>query len=537
MGRSPGMTSFALAAYPLSLAFRTRLEANAGEPVEVLVLPELRRLSAPDLMRRLRGLRGTCFIPLEDPASEVLLPILESLALLTRAGSIEIVGTDGTVRPSSRLRGAAHAAKLVAASADAQVAMRRAARELRCLLREPRLDRAVEGKQVLYLNANLWFGVRAGGSIAHVAGVANALVVKGYDLVLATASDPVGVTDAASICRLQPPLTYGLPVEGNLYRFGRSVPAQLQGVAPPSFVYQRHSIGSYAGAEISRRHGVPLALEYNGSEVWVARNWGRPLRYEQLALEAENASLRHAQLVGTVSRALADELLERGVEPRRIVWHPNGVDAATFDPRRFSDDERNELRARYGIAGDAVVVTFVGTFGQWHGAEVLARTIRDEIEWARANNVRYLLVGDGLKMPQVRAELEGLDDVATLTGLVPQHEAALHLAASDVLVSPHVPNADGSPFFGSPTKIFEYMAAGKAIVASDLDQIGDVLRDDLAVLVRPGDAGELAHGLRRVVGDATLRERLGFRVRARVLERYTWRHHVDAVLDTLHSLG
>jgi glycosyltransferase involved in cell wall biosynthesis len=301
-------------------------------------------------------------------------------------------------------------------------------------------------------------------------------------------------------------------------------------------VYQRHSVGSYAGAIVSRAAGVPLVLEYNGSEVWVARHWGRPLRYEQLALQAEEASLRHAHVVVTVSEVLAEELVDRGIDRERVVWHPNGVDAERFDPVRFDDDDRSELRERYGVPADAVLVTFVGTFGQWHGVEVLARTIRDNAQWARDEHVHFLLVGDGLKMPEVRAALAGLDDIATLAGLVPQDEAPLHLAASDVLVSPHVTNADGSPFFGSPTKLFEYMAAGKAIVASDLDQIGDVLRDDLAVLVRPGDAVDLARGLRELVEDPARRAELGARAMARARERYTWRHHVDAVLATLERV-
>src|SRR5205823_1475084 len=153
----------------------------------------------------------------------------------------------------------------------------------------------------------------------------------------------------------------------NLYRFGRSIPEQLGTVARPGFVYQRHSVGSYAGAVLARRAGVPLVLEYNGSEVWVARNWGRPLRHERLALDAETASLRHAHLVVTVSEALHDELVAHGVEPERVIWHPNGVDAERFDPARFSDADRVALRARYGISENQTVVTFVGTFGQWHG--------------------------------------------------------------------------------------------------------------------------------------------------------------------------
>ncbi len=80
--------------------------------------------------------------------------------------------------------------------------------------------------------------------------------------------------------------------------------------------------------------------------------------------------------------------MERGVEPHRVVWHPNGVDAERFDPARFTDAERQALRARYGIPDDAVLTTFVGTFGQWHGVDVLARAIRmlaaDHADWASA---------------------------------------------------------------------------------------------------------------------------------------------------------
>ena len=64
-----------------------------------------------------------------------------------------------------------------------------------------------------------------------------------------------------------------------------------------------------------------------------------------------------------------------------------------------------------------------------------------------------------------------------LTGIVPQKDAPKYLVASDILVSPHIPNADGSRFFGSPTKLFEYMAMGKAIIASDLEQIGEILKN------------------------------------------------------------
>jgi glycosyltransferase involved in cell wall biosynthesis len=121
-------------------------------------------------------------------------------------------------------------------------------------------------------------------------------------------------------------------------------------------------------------------------------------------------------------------------------------------------------------------------------------------------------------------------------------------------MSPHVPNADGSPFFGSPTKLFEYMAMARAIVASDLDQIGDVLRrsyrvpalpagpcaadeDRLAVLVTPGDREQLLEGLRFLVERPDYREALGRNARAEVLAHYTWERNVDAVVRRLADRG
>jgi glycosyltransferase involved in cell wall biosynthesis len=535
------VSAFVLSGSRLSGTFRAGVERIAGGNVVVVLLPELRRLGPLQLLRRLRELEGICIVAVEDPAAEVSRAVLEGLAVLTRATRIEIVHPDLSRERASRVRGLAALGSLAGSAIEGRRALHLARRELAGLLAEPRARGRLEGDHVLYLNANLWFGLKAGGSVTHVAGVVNALVEFDRDVVLATAVDPVGVTPAAEIVRLEPPRRLTLPVESNYYRFGRNVPEQLRGLRRPSFVYQRHSIGSYAGAIVARREGIPLVLEYNGSEVWAARNWGRPLAYERLAIAAEDASLRHAHLVVTVSQVLADELVERGVEPGRVVWHPNGVDAERFDPARFSDAERRALRARYGIPDDALLTTFVGTFGQWHGVDVLAQAIRllaqNHPDWIEGTQARFLLVGDGLMMPDVERELVGLGDLAVLTGLVPQDETPLYLAASDILVSPHVPNSDGTPFFGSPTKLFEYMAAGKPIVASDLDQIGDVLRDGLAVLVRPGDAHDLARGLRTIASDEEKRRELGTLARDRVLERYTWHHHVVAVLEGLRRVA
>jgi glycosyltransferase involved in cell wall biosynthesis len=135
-----------------------------------------------------------------------------------------------------------------------------------------------------------------------------------------------------------------------------------------------------------------------------------------------------------------------------------------------------------------------------------------------------------------RLEEGGVSDLTVFTGRTRQDEGPVHLAAADILVSPHVPNADGTPFFGSPTKLFEYMAMGRAIVASDLYQIGDVLEHGrTAWLVSPGDADELAEGLRAVIEDASLRHRLAASARREVVAKHTWRAHTRRIVEALET--
>ena len=139
-------------------------------------------------------------------------------------------------------------------------------------------------------------------------------------------------------------------------------------------------------------------------------------------------------------------------------------------------------------------------------------------------------------MPQVKENLAKYQvmDVSILTGLIPQSEGPVHLAACDILASPHVPNPDGTPFFGSPTKLFEYMAMGKGIVASDLDQIGEVLKHDYSAwLVKPGDVESLTNGLKVLIDDKAKREKLGQAAEEEVVEKYTWRIHTQRIIDKL----
>ena len=302
---------------------------------------------------------------------------------------------------------------------------------------------------------------------------------------------------------------------------------------PVSFVYQRYALYNLSGLELAARLGAPFVLEYNGSEVWIGRNWGRALQYERLASRIETELLKAAHLVVVVSRPIRDELVRRGVPEERILVNPNGV-----DPERYSPTvDGAAVRRQYGLES-LRVVGFIGTFGRWHGAEVLAdafgRLMARRPEWRPT--VRLLMIGDGLTRPAVERCLldRQVRELVVLTGPVPQAAGPSYLAACDVLVSPHVRNADGTPFFGSPTKVFEYMAMGKGVVASNLDQIGEVLRHgETALLVEPGDADALAESIERLLADEPLSRRLGEAARRTVLASHTWTEHTRRIVEAL----
>jgi glycosyltransferase involved in cell wall biosynthesis len=412
---------------------------------------------------------------------------------------------------------------------------------------------------VLYLDANISLGAPHGGWVGHTAGVVDALVARGYDVTYASAK--TCPTEAARVFRLQPTTKLSFPAELNYYpyadRIDEVVGRRLRD-EPAAFIYQRFSMHNCSGAILKRRTGIPYVVEYNGSEIWVAQNWGASLSFPEQAMVMQQAALKEADLVVTVSKGLADDCIAQGVAPDRILVYPNGVNAEIFDSDRFAPADLKALRKELGIPDAAYVVGFLGTFGQWHGvdflAECIVRLMREHSDWLNSRRIHFLLIGHGLLMPKVMKTLEscpGFSAYVTLAGMVPPQTAPRYLAACDILTSPHVPNRDNSEFFGSPTKLFEYMAMRKPILGADLGQIGAVLSgrgvghsgrpehdaEPCGLLYKAGDSSAFIEGLKALVDDPALAARLAVAARQEVLRRYTWNHHVAVILDKMASLG
>ncbi len=398
----------------------------------------------------------------------------------------------------------------------------------------PRTKTGRSRLQVVYLRSTPGPGTQAGGAASHIKGVVEGLEALGVDVKIVSNDLIAGLDVATDRFTVIPPEPGGgsralFDIHNNLVFTRGAVPLVEQ--ADPDFIYQRYARFSWAGVVAANRTRRPLFLEYNGSEVWVGRYWDRVgsldllERYERLNLDA-------ATRIFVVSEVERRNLEARGVAAEKIVVNPNGVDVQRFRPGVGGADARREL----GIEHDEVVAGFVGTFGPWHGVEKLAEAIKSI---PASLPVRFLLVGSGSSHAQVAMQLAA--EVAAgrviFTGAVRHERVPRLLDACDILVAPHVPLADGSEFFGSPTKIFEYMAMGKGIVASRLGQIGDVLVDgETALLVEPGNVEELKAAIVRLVQDKDLRETLGMRARKVAEKEHTWTQNARRVVEAYESL-
>ena len=151
--------------------------------------------------------------------------------------------------------------------------------------------------------------------------------------------------------------------------FARGVQRYLSS-ATPRALYQRHCRFAIAGALLSNRFKIPLILEYNGPEGWIADHWD-PTPFRSWITLCEEVTLRSAARIIVVSEALRAELSERGIPADRIRVNPNGVDPDYFYPGRGREPGRRELE----IAPDEVLVGFAGSFSLWHGIEILEQAI------------------------------------------------------------------------------------------------------------------------------------------------------------------
>jgi glycosyltransferase involved in cell wall biosynthesis len=395
-------------------------------------------------------------------------------------------------------------------------------------------ERGAKPSRALHIRATL-VSSTAGGMVTHIKGFAAGAKASGHQLTFLSVATGSPEPPGNDCFLIKPSPAVGATraiyeLWNNLVFTCNSlflIKREREAFDKIDFIYQRYSRFNWTGVVLSIYMGLPLALEYNGSEVWISRRWNS---VDQLWLlkRFERLNQIAADKIFVVSEVERRNLVRAEVDAGKIVVNPNGVDTDLFRPGRGGDRVRQSL----GVEAK-IVAGFIGTFGPWHGAPILAEAVT---KTRKELGCHFLFIGDGNQRILTEAIIErgGASAKTTFTGRIPHVEAPDYLDACDILLSPHVESVDGSEFFGSPTKLFEYMAVARPIVASRLGQIADIITDgENGLLVEPGDPAALARAIERLAADESLRARLGAGARRTVIERYTWKHNADRVFDAM----
>ncbi len=267
-----------------------------------------------------------------------------------------------------------------------------------------------------------------------------------------------------------------------------------------------------AAALVARLRKLPLVISMHGSDVFMAEK-----------NRAFGAAARWCFDNAAWITACSDELMQRafaiGADENKTELIPYGADAKAF---HVHPQDAARVRAQLHLEKNDVMILAVGRMVYKKGFEFLVRAMPQILQ--DAPHARLVLVGYG----DLRQELEsqaralGLNGHVTFAGRVPRQEIPAYFAASDIVSVPSVRD-DAGNVDGLPNVLLEGMAAGKAIVASNIAGFPDVIENETSgILVQEKNADAIASAIVRLARDETLRARLGTHARAQVHENLNW---------------
>jgi glycosyltransferase involved in cell wall biosynthesis len=284
----------------------------------------------------------------------------------------------------------------------------------------------------------------------------------------------------------------------------------------PDVIYERYSLGHEDGLAASRVLDRPFVLEVNAPLVDEARRH-RPGSVGTTDAEIEAHLLQQADLVVAVSNPLADIVRRVRGRARPTIVVPNGCDL----PDQVAQ-----------VASAGPVMAFVGHPKPWHGADRLPEVVGGLLD--RGHDARLLVVGGGRGVEPLLAAAAavGVQDRITVTGEVAHGDVSSFLATAAVGLAPY-PRQE--PFYFSPIKVVEYMAAGLPVVATEQGDIG-ALVEHAGITVPPDDLDAFTDAIHELFTDPGLRQRLG-RAGRRRASALSWDAAAHAVVDGVVALG
>ncbi len=300
-------------------------------------------------------------------------------------------------------------------------------------------------------------------------------------------------------------------------------------------IHERFNLLALGGAWASRKLGIPFVLEVNADLLEQRKFKGiqeKGLR-RLFAIWATRVCFNTAAKIICISAGLKDHLSRNwNIEESKLTVLPIAADVETFRPKHNSEHVRQGL----GLTTEPVVM-WVGGFYPWHDLDLLLDSFAQVLQ--KQPNARLILVGDGQTQPSIARKIieNGLQHAVIMTGPIAHSNVPEMLSIADVAVVPSAPVTAGHGGTGTPLKLFEYMAAAKAIVATAVNQATEVIRDGHnGLLVEAGDINGFTEAVLTLLNDPAERARLGHNAREQAVKHYSWEQYTKRLEEIYLSV-
>jgi glycosyltransferase involved in cell wall biosynthesis len=325
----------------------------------------------------------------------------------------------------------------------------------------------------------------------------------------------------SSVRRFQSELHFPYLALFDSYRMAEAGSINLKGF---DLIHERFNLMALGGAWASKRLGIPFVLEVNADLLEQRKFKGVPERglRRLFAVWATRFCFNAATKIICISGGLKDHLSSAwNIEASKLMVLPCAADVDAFAHTQNSESVRRGL----GLTNEPVVM-WVGGFYPWHDHDLLLKSFTLVLK--KNPNAKLVLVGDG----QTRASVErkvretGLRNAVITTGAIPHFGVPDMVSIADVAVVPSAPISASRGGTGTPLKLFEYMAAGKAVVATALDEATEVIEEGHnGMLVEAGDVNGFAEAMLTLINNPIERARLGQNARKQAVEQYSWKEY------------
>ncbi len=236
--------------------------------------------------------------------------------------------------------------------------------------------------------------------------------------------------------------------------------------------------------------------------------------------------VRKSALLFPITQGLKDFYIQKGVTPERLIVAPDAVNLAQF----AIPESRGACRKRLGLPFDKKIVLYAGHLYERKGAFVVgeAAPLLDD------DTLVFFVGGTEDEIPDFTKRY-GSDPHVRILGPKPHAQIPYYLRAADVLVLPNTAKDADARLYTSPMKLFEYMASGTPIIASDVQSLREILDERTSYFFAPDDAHSLAESLTHVL---LLEEEADKKAQAakKRVENYTWKNRAKNILAAMSAM-